>query len=126
MICYRCGDSGHYRPSCEKTKDATCYACGGKRHFAKMRKSKDKKLHILLDNYSEEIFVVAGKNDATLELHVSLESKPVKFLIDSRASINVIDNDLYEQVKSKENRLSLRKMTLLRKYLDQLHGYPMS
>ena len=53
---------------------------------------------------SEEIFVLAGKNDATLEL--SLESKPVKFLIDSGASTNVIDNDLYEQVKSTENRLS--------------------
>ena len=69
-----------------------------------MCKSKDKKVHVLLDNYSEEIFVLAGKNDATLEL--SLESKPVKFLIDSGASTNVIDNDLYEQVKSTENRLS--------------------
>ena len=77
------------------------YACGGKRHFAKMCKSKDKKVHVLLDNYSEEIFVLAGKNETTLEL--SLESKPVKFLIDSGASTNVIDNYLYEQVKSTES-----------------------
>ena len=69
-----------------------------------MCQSKDKKVHVLLDNYNEEIFVLAGKNDATLEL--SLESKPVKFLIDSGASTNVIDNDLYEQVKSTESRLS--------------------
>ena len=51
----------------------------------------DKKVHVLLDDYSEEIFVLAGKNDATLEL--SLERKPVEFLIDSGASTNVIDND---------------------------------
>ena len=37
-----------------------------------MCKSKDKNVHVLLDNYSKEIFVLAGKNDATLEL--SLES----------------------------------------------------
>ena len=61
-------------------------------------------MHVLLDYYSEEIFVLAGKNDATLEL--SLESKPVKSLIDSGASTNVIDNYLYEQVKSTESRLS--------------------
>ena len=66
-----------------------------------MCKSKDKKVHVLLDNYSEEIFVLAGKNNTTLEL--SLESKPVNSLIDSGASTNVIDNYLYEQVKSTES-----------------------
>ena len=29
-VCYRCGDKGHYGKNCEKTKDATCYACGSK------------------------------------------------------------------------------------------------
>ena len=69
-----------------------------------MCKSKDKKVHVLLDSYSEEIFVLAGKNDAALEL--SLENKSINFFIDSGASTNVIDNDLFEQVKSTENRLS--------------------
>ena len=50
----------------------------GKKHFAKMCNSKDKKGHILLDNYSEEIFVLAGKNDATLELFLESNQLLVK------------------------------------------------
>ena len=103
-ICYLCGEGGK---SCEKTKDVTCYACGGKRHFAKMCKSKVKKVHVLLENSDgekEEVFLLKGKNDATLPL--ALEGKLMNILIDSGASINVIDKSTYEQVKTTENYLS--------------------
>ena len=109
-ICYRCGEKGHYGKSCEKTKDVTCHACGGKRHFARMCRSKMKKVHVLSENSDdaedeiEEVFFLKGKNDATLPL--ALEGKLRNILIDSGASINVIDRSTYEQVKTTENRLS--------------------
>ncbi|MCG8113721.1 MAG: RNase H-like domain-containing protein, partial [Candidatus Thiodiazotropha taylori] len=109
-ICYRCGEKGHYGKSCEKTKDVTCYACGGKRHFAKMCRSKGKIVHVLSENSEsaeherEELFVLEGKNDATLSL--SVEGKLIDILIDSGASTNVIDKSTYEQVKTTENYLS--------------------
>ena len=53
----------HYGKSCEKTKDVMCYACGGKKHFTKMCKSKAKKVHVLLENNdeeNEEVFFLKG------------------------------------------------------------------
>ena len=49
----------------KKTKDVTCYACGGKRHFARMCNSKVKKVHVLLEDNEdnsederEEVFLL--------------------------------------------------------------------
>ena len=110
-VCYRCGDKGHYGKDCEKTKDATCYACGGKHHFAKMCTSRNKNVHVLsenngnnTDNEREEVFLLQGKNDATLSL--PSEGKLINILIDSGASTNVIDKATYELVKTTENFLS--------------------
>ena len=50
-MCCCCGDSGHYGKLCEKTKDVTCFDCGC---FAKVCKSKVKKLHVLSENSKEE------------------------------------------------------------------------
>ena len=95
----------------KKTKYVTCYACGGKRHFARMCNSKVKKVHVLLEDNEdnsederEEVFLLQGKNDATLSL--PLQGKIINILIDSGASTNVIDKSTYEQVKTTENCLS--------------------
>ena len=95
--------------ACEKTKDVTCYACGGKRHFAKMCLSK-KKVHVLSENNDtdcvdgrEEVFLLQGKNDATLSL--PLQGKLTNILIDSGASTNVIYKATYERVRTTENNL---------------------
>lgn len=96
----------------KKTKDVTCYACGGKRHFfARMCNSKVKKVYVLLEDNEdnsedekEEVSLLQGKNDATLSL--PLQGKLINIWIDSGASTNVIDKSTYELVKTTENCLS--------------------
>ena len=87
-ICYRCGSKGHYGRNCEKTKNVTCYTCGGKRHLAKMCKSKTQKVRVLSQSESEyeseteqkgEVFLLSGKNTATLPLF--LEGNQIPILI---------------------------------------------
>ena len=50
------------------------------------------------ENEKEEVFLLQGKNDATLSL--PLEGKLINILIDSGASTNVIDKATYELVKT--------------------------
>ncbi|XP_014673090.1 PREDICTED: uncharacterized protein LOC106813466 [Priapulus caudatus] len=95
-VCYRCGQSGHYG------KDVTCPAkgkqcrkCSNYGHYAKMCKSSDR----TSDSWKPK----RGK--------VQLGGVPVKMVIDSGASANIICQSLWEQLKEKRIKCASQKCT---------------
>ena len=108
--CYRCDNLGHLS-SDEKcpARGKRCNKCHGTGHFAKCCRSKKnhndqkprggKHTANLVETEEEEFaFVVCGKAQPELVLDVG-GVPSVKFIIDSGASCNVIDRELWETLK---------------------------
>ena len=101
-----------------RAKNAICRDCGRKGHFAIMCKTKVNNVNSInvsdqtglnqdynyecSDNFQyqdniEEIFVL-GNQDATVTVYIA--SKTLSILVDLGASVNAIDKNLFNQLKS--------------------------
>ena len=117
--CYRCDNLGHLSTD-EKcpARGKKCNKCQLTGHFAKCCKSKRKNndqkpvggkdtAH-LVETEDEFAFVVSGKTQPELALNVGGVPN-IKFIIDSGASCNVIDRELWETLKASKVKCESRK-----------------
>ncbi|MES9882797.1 MAG: RNase H-like domain-containing protein [Sedimenticola sp.] len=109
-LCYRCGDKGHYGKECVRSRGVICNDCGREGHFARVCKSKEKNVHAI--NHSgdsddredwDEIFVLNGKHDASVR--INLQGKYLNILVDSGSSVNAIDRQTFEKLRSADTPL---------------------
>ncbi|XP_062578525.1 uncharacterized protein LOC134240455 [Saccostrea cucullata] len=116
--CFRCGREGHFAKdvSCP-ARNKECRKCGKVGHFikccqtkkpGKSKPSKGGKIHKV--DYSEvdsdsDVYVFSLKTEHTSsdKVKVSLAGNPVEFVIDSGASANIFDKELWEHLK--KNRM---------------------
>ncbi|XP_062578034.1 uncharacterized protein K02A2.6-like [Saccostrea cucullata] len=116
--CFRCGREGHFAKdvSCP-ARNKECRKCGKVGHFIKCcltkkpgkgKPTKGGKINKV--DYSEvdsdsEVYVFSLKTGHTSsdKVKVSLGGNPVEFVIDSGASANIIDKELWEYLK--KNRI---------------------
>ena len=114
--CYRCGLEGH------KSMDKSCKAWGqpcrrrkGKDHFERVCKSKQNKEDYIkgckekskrvrqVEEGDRYAFTVRNVSDASgdAKIEVNVGGIPVNMIIDSGATCNIIDQNLWEHLKSK-------------------------
>jgi translation elongation factor P/translation initiation factor 5A len=79
-------------------------------HFAKVCKTKQfttGKVNSLNQYFEEEsdqeIFTLSGKDDAIISIEI--EGQSINFLIDSGSSINAIDKQTFEKLKTRKSML---------------------
>ena len=111
--CGRCGKSGHMSKDCRCTQNVVCYNCDKKGHFASQCRQKEKekkqrkpeetdkkpkfknkeKKHLrFVEDESESDEYVFAMNASDGEVSVTIENHPVRMIVDSGASINVLNS----------------------------------
>ena len=113
--CFRCGKVGHFAkdPSCP-AKDKICHKCGFKGHFQKFCNTKQKgkgkekgaskfnSSNIRLveeDSSSDEYAFSVGSG--TEKMSIYLDGHCVDVIIDSGATVNIIDKSTWASLKAK-------------------------
>lgn len=126
--CYRCGKAGHYgRDENCPAKGKTCHKCGGADHFSNCCKSSKKKKKSVNNVESEDTasdtatkeyaFRVSSERDSSGMLDFTIGGVPLKMLVDSGATTNVIDEGTWEDLKSRSVNCVSRKANIsLRAY----------
>lgn len=115
--CFRCGREGHLArdPSCP-AKDKECRKCGNVGHFMSCCLTKPKQgkrmaqksqrggqIHSVESESDSDVFafILKTSDKSSDKVTVSLGGHPVEFVIDSGASANIIDKELWEVLKKK-------------------------
>ena len=109
--CYGCGKKGHYSrdPQCP-AKGKTCNHCGKTGHFANKcrEKNRDGKVNFVESEADEYAFSVMSRGH-TETVEVTVGGRKIPMLIDSGASANIIDKELWNSLKEKRIRCTSRK-----------------
>ena len=116
LSCGWCGTGQHSRDKCP-AKDKVCSSCSKMGHFAKVCRSKDKRrrnhfsanvnaVHHTVQRDSdtsissdeEYVFGVSMKSSVIPKVNVDLFGESVPFLIDTGASVNILDEQTFKQL----------------------------
>ena len=118
VTCYRCGGA-HLATQC-KHKDATCYSCKKKGHFARVCRSKpqsqlsqkpkntgkvDKSTHYMVDDpasdseSTHELFTISESRTNSFQLDVTLNRVPLRMELDTGASVSILNEDTYKSIQ---------------------------
>ena len=118
--CYRCGREGH--KSMDKNCKAwgqTCRKCKGKDHFERVCKSKPSGNDFRKEEKPKRVrqvedgdryaFTVRNSNDTSANITINVGGIPVQMIIDSGATCNIIDQNLWEHLKLENIRCESTK-----------------
>ena len=124
LQCTRCGEGGHQSDDCKITRNQTCHECGYRGHFASQcfskgkkkegkvpdeklkkkhkRKSKSKPLRFVEEREgdsesSEEYAFAVGSNNEKVKVYI--EGEPVSMIVDSGASVNILNTNAAIRLK---------------------------
>ena len=113
-----------------KGKQSQCYNCQGIGHFAKCCKSKKKQgqtsrgakilqislqmivmmMMMMIDDDDDDEFAFVASGGITPQLELNIGGVPrIQFIIDSGASCNIIDRQLWEELKKNKVKRISRK-----------------
>ena len=100
VTCYRCGGKGHLQRDCINARDKICFKCGQKGHLKKMCRTR--KVNYVDEYDSEEeverVFAIKGEGDT---LNIKVEGRKIPIIIDSGASVNIIDEATFRSMNLK-------------------------
>ncbi|KAK3717696.1 hypothetical protein QZH41_001100 [Actinostola sp. cb2023] len=102
--CYGCGRKGHYSRDAQcPAKGKTCNHCGKPGHFANKcrEKNRDGKVNCIGSEEGEYAFSVKSRG-CMEKLEVTVGGRKVQMVIDSGASANIIDKELWNSLKEKK------------------------
>lgn len=130
VTCYRCGGA-HLATQC-KHKDAVCYSCKKRGHLARACRSKtrvqtpqkpaqqgkaDKSTHYVADGSpsdsesDHELFTISESRANPFLLDVTLNGIPLRMELDTGASVSVLNEDTYENIRQQSYIAPLAKTT---------------
>lgn len=107
--CWKCGFDYPHENECP-AKGKKCDKCGGDGHFAKvcrkeqdMRLSKDKRsVNHVQEEKSEDEYVFSVRSGSELpKVVVKVQGVEMVFVIDTGATINIIEERMYQKIKEK-------------------------
>ncbi|XP_014678291.1 PREDICTED: uncharacterized protein LOC106818084 [Priapulus caudatus] len=118
--CYRCGLTGHFGsdPKCP-AKGQSCRKCKGKDHFAKVCRTKSRSGVNLVSESpndpcnSDYAFTVSGCKSSMLTTCVG--GADLAMLVDSGATSNIVDEETWEELKSRKIKCKSVASTTVRK-----------
>ncbi|KAK3097548.1 hypothetical protein FSP39_010680 [Pinctada imbricata] len=121
-LCFRCGNKGHFGKDLTcPARDKLCNKCGREGHFAiccktrvpqarKQGKGKPRVRHVEEQSGEDEFaFSVSGFADNNNQITVKVGGVNIKMLIDSGASCNIIDKQMWTNLKDKKIKCKSEK-----------------
>ena len=121
QTCRNCGGKFPHKNGMEScpTRGKQCHNCQKMGHFAKYCKSPPKpkgKVQSVTDNKTdldesdnEYLFTVNTSSGNHPETQVEIGHTKVNILIDSGASVNLLNHDIYQHIQQNDNRIKLFK-----------------
>ena len=119
VTCFRCGEEGHRASKCVATRGKTCLICGGKNHFAKACRSKvqapaenrgQRPSRTQLNAVEEDFVFSTAIEEKTSLVTVKLDNQPVKVMIDTGASVDIISRTDFRALRGIKTSKTHRRL----------------
>ena len=109
--CYRCGQTGHFsRDSSCPARGQKCSKCHLNNHFAVVCCTKPKVLQVDQQSTSDDyVFTVVQQGGAKLNFNVG--GVNLDMLVDSGASVNIVDEETWSRLKEQRIKCTSMKQT---------------